>query len=102
MLITPELASGRAVELDDKEVGTRLSDFPTIEDLGDGTERVSYDIIGAEYERGRALLALGSVLQAADEERPASRAVADARTIFERLGAAVDLEAARQLEAALG
>jgi tetratricopeptide (TPR) repeat protein len=57
--------------------------------------------IGAEYERARALLSLGSVLQVIDEDRAASRAITGARVVFERLGAAVDLEAARALEAAL-
>jgi tetratricopeptide (TPR) repeat protein len=54
--------------------------------------------IGAEYDRGRALLSLGAVLgTVASESAPASRAITDALTIFERLGAAVDLQTARDL-----
>lgn len=54
--------------------------------------------IGAEYERARALLALGSVLREQSDSRPADEAFIGARRVFERLGAAADLEATRDLE----
>ena len=54
--------------------------------------------IGAEYDRGRAMLSLGRLIQERTERRrAATRMLEDTVRVFERLGAESDLREARAL-----